>query len=69
MSKPNLHFFLEFSTFQTVLRENSGIVPETLVKIEIKGFCPKAPDWSEKHNAMTMQNDAIFLPSYWLRKL
>ena len=51
-----------------VLRGNSGIVPGTLIKIEIKGFYPKAPDWSEKHNAMMMQNDVTFLPSDWLEK-
>ena len=67
MSKPNLHF-PEFSPFWTVLRGNSGTVPETLVKIEIKGFYPKAPDWSEKHDAMMMQNDVIFLLSDWLKK-
>ena len=51
-----------------VLRGNSGIVPGTLIKIEIKGFHSKAPDWSEKHDAMMMQNAVIFLPSDWLRK-
>ena len=41
MSKPNLHFSPSFSPFQTVLRGNFVIVPETLVKIEIKRFLSK----------------------------
>ena len=61
------YIFPEFSPFQMVLRGNSGIVPETLVKLEIKRFLFKG-SWLVRE--VWCHNDAKWcdLPSFLLAR-